>query len=401
MDKVDKYIKLLCDKCLDLTKSDKLFIHFEKTVNEEFALKIVDYVKKKGINDIYLSDEASYLKHEILKNSSLEQLKNESIFNMAIWDRYASLGSAFLIIESELPGLMDDISPDAISLIKKIGRETKPIYRKKQSVDEISWCICAYPNKVWADDLFPNDEDSYQKLLDLILNMCMCDKLNPIRAWNEFLNLSKNRVDKLNNLQIKSLHYTNSLGTDLTVYLNDKACFSSAYSSKNIIVNMPSYEVFSTPDTYKTEGIVYSSKPLIYGGVLIDEFYLKFKNGKVVEYNAKFGKEILKGIIESDEYSCMLGECALVDYDSPISSTNLVFKTTLFDENASCHLALGAGFFECIKDYEKYSDEQLYQMGVNKSFNHVDFMIGTRDLKIEALTSFGKVIIFENGNFVI
>lgn len=401
MDKVDKYIKLLCDKCLDLTKSDKLFIHFEKAVNEEFVKKIVDYVKKKGINDIYLSDEASYEKHEILKNKSLEQLKNESIFNMSIWDKYASLNSAFLIIESELPGLMDDISPQKISLIKKIGRETKPIYRKKQSIDDISWCICAYPNKIWADELFSNDENSYQKMLDIILNMCMCDKEDPIKAWDEFLGLSKRRVEKLNDLEIKSLHYTNLLGTDLTVYLSDKACFSSAYSSKNIIVNMPSYEVFSTPDTYKTEGVVYSSKPLIYGGAIIDEFYLKFKNGKVIEFDAKVGKDILKGIIESDEYSCMLGECALVDYDSPISNTNLVFKTTLFDENASCHLALGAGFFECIRDYEKYSEEQLYQMGVNKSFNHVDFMIGTSDLKIEALTKMGEVVIFENGNFVI
>ena len=164
---------------------------------------------------------------------------------------------------------------------------------------------------------------------------------------------------------------------------------------------MPSYEIFTTPDFRKTNGIIYSSKPLIYNGGLVDKFYLKFQNGKVVDYNAEVGKDILKNIIESDKYSYYLGEVALVNYNSPISDTGLVFGNTLLDENASCHLALGNGFPECIKDGYNMSDEKLLEAGVNISKNHIDFMIGTEDLNIEAETKKGKILIFEKGNFKI
>lgn len=401
MENIDKYIKLLCDKCLNFNKSNSLFICYEKALNQDFVDKIVEYVKKRGINDIYLNDSASFVKHDILKNIKLEDIEKEKIFDNSIWDEYAKKDSAFLIIESEIPGLMEDIDADKIAMVRKIARETKPIYRKKQNVDDISWCICAYPNEYWAKDIFKDQNNAYDLLLNNILNMCMCDKEDPIKAWEEFLKTSKKRAKKLDDLHIKCLHYTNSLGTDLKVYLSDEACFSSAYSEKNMIVNMPSYEVFTTPNTIKTEGIVYSSKPLIYNGVVIDKFYLEFKNGKVVNYDALIGKDILKGIINSDEYSNMLGECALVNYDSPISNTGLVFKTTLFDENASCHLALGAGFSECIKNSCNKTLEELFDMGVNKSTNHVDFMIGTKDLKIDATTDNGIITIFEEGNFII
>ena len=167
----------------------------------------------------------------------------------------------------------------------------------------------------------------------------------------------------------------------------------------NMLVNMPSYEVFTTPDYRYTEGIVYSSKPLLYGGGIVDDFYIKFENGKVVDYDAKVGKDILKGIIESDDNSCYLGECALVDFNSPISNTGKVFKTTLFDENASCHLALGDGFNLTIPNGINMSRDELLERGINQSNNHVDFMIGTEDLVIEAITPDGTIKIFD-GNFI-
>ena len=162
----------------------------------------------------------------------------------------------------------------------------------------------------------------------------------------------------------------------MIIYLPDGYQFASA-KDNNVIVNMPSYEVFASPVYNKTEGIVYCSMPLIYNGVLIDEFWLKFENGKVVDYDAKVGKEVLKGIIEFDENSSFLGECALVEYDSPISNLNLIFGTTLIDENASCHLALGSSFSECLINGIGKSDEELLEKGLNVSKSHVDFMIGT------------------------
>ena len=181
----------------------------------------------------------------------------------------------------------------------------------------------------------------------------------------------------------------------------DRSIWLSAEGEKdlNMFVNMPSYEIFSSPDYRRTNGIVYSSRPLCYGGGLIDKFYVKFKDGKVIDYDAKVGKEILKGIIESDNNSCFLGEVALVNYDSPISNTGLVFGTTLIDENASCHLALGDGFNDAIEGGIDLSDEELLQRGINRSKQHVDFMIGTSDLEIEAETNKGLVSLFKNGNF--
>ena len=396
MNNIDKYIQLLIDRCLNIKES--LFISYESCVNTDFVSKIVKYAKSKGITDIYLCDANSYKKHEILKNETLEEIKQEEIFNCSVWDEYAKKNAAFLMIESELPGLMDDVDAKKLALARKIQITSKPIYRKKQSINEISWCICAYPNEIWAKTIFPNDDNSYKKMLDVVLSMCMCDHDDPIKAWDNYLTKTSERIVKLNDLKIQKLHYTNSLGTDLWLELPDKAIWCGACNEKNMLVNMPSYEVFTSPYNTKTNGIVYASKPLIYNNMEITDFWLKFKDGKVIDYGAKTGKDLLESIINSDETSSMLGECALVEYHSPISNTGLVFKTTLFDENASCHLALGAGFPECYD--ADLSEEELHNKGVNKSSNHVDFMIGTNDLMIEAFNHQGSIMIMENGDFV-
>lgn len=303
---------------------------------------------------------------------------------------------------TEFPHLMDDIKPENIAKARFVDRTTRKIFRQKEITYQIPWCIAALPNEIWAKHLFKDNPNSYQKLTDTIYEMCMVNTPDPINSWNNYLENCKNIVDKLNNLQIKTLHYTNSLGTDLNIEMPDNCIWVSAANEDNgmMIVNMPSYEIFSSPNYKKTNGIVYSSRPLIYGGGIIDDFYLQFKDGKVVDYNAKIGKDILKGIIESDSHSSFLGEVALVNNDSPISNTNLVFGTTLFDENASCHLALGEGFSECIENGLHLTKEKLLEAGINQSENHVDFMIGTKDLEIEAETKNGeKVKIFKKGNF--
>jgi len=287
----------------------------------------------------------------------------------------------------------------------KARRNSKPIYNEKLDSKELSWCIASYPSKCWAEQLFPNDFNGYQKLLDLIYQVSMVDRENPVEAWTQELENSRKRANYLNSLKIKKLHYENSLGTSFTVSLPSAYQFCSAGEidayGKEIIVNMPSYEIFTSPDYRTTEGIIYSSKPLFYQGKKIDDFYLVFKEGKVVELKARVGEDILRGIVYGEENSCYLGEIALVNTNSPISKTGYIFQTTLLDENASCHVALGCGFSEAIVDGVQMTEEERYEKGINKSKTHVDFMIGTPDLKIEALTEDGKtIIIFENGNFV-
>lgn len=397
-----KYIKLLLERCLNFNKSKSLLISYDK-VNKSFVDHVVEYSKTLGVNDIYLDEDDINTTKEKLENLTLDEIEQDPYFDKTIWDEYAKKDASFLMLETEFPNELEDIDPLKIAKAKYINRTTRELFRKKEASNEIPWCIAALPNEKWARSIFPNEDNAYEKLYEVILNMCMVDKEDPIKSWNEHLNKLKKLSTKLTDLKITKLHYKNSLGTDLTIELPSDVIWNSAAGSEdsNMLVNMPSYEIFTSPNYLKTNGIVYSAKPLIYGGGKIDEFYIEFKDGKVVNYDAKKGKEILKQIIESDENSCYLGEVALVNNNSPISNTNLVFGTTLFDENASCHLALGDGFPDSIKDGLTMTKEELLGKGINQSKNHVDFMIGTKDLEIKAETKEGSILIFENGNFVI
>lgn len=392
----NKYIDLLLNKCVDFS-SGILFIHYNKEI-VSFVDKLCIKARKLGIKEIYKEEIDPYFTHDLLVKSTLEEIENNKYFDSSVWDEYAKRNASFLLIETEYPGLMDDVEPEKIGLSSRVRRNSRPLYRRMVERGTLSWCIASYPSKAWADDLFDGD-DSYEKLKNFIYKVCMVDKEDPLKCWDEHLDKINKVINKLNSLEIDSMHYTNSLGTDLKVYLPDNYLFSSAKDSK-VIVNMPSYEVFVSPIYNETEGIVYSSMPLNYNGGLIDEFYLEFKNGKVVNYDAKVGKDILKEVIDSDSNTCYLGECALVEKTSPIASIGMVFGTTLIDENASCHLALGAGFRECLKDGNSYTDEELLEIGINVSRGHTDFMIGTDDLNIVAITKDGvEVPIFVDGEF--
>lgn len=396
----DKYIDLLLKKCLNFDKSKILFINYDK-VNKDFVDKVIVKAKEIGVEDIYLDEDDIELTRQKLKELSLDEIEKDAYFNKQIWDEYASKNASFLMLDTEFPNFLDDIDPEKVSKANFIKRKTRPLFRKKETNYEIPWVIAALPNQCWANNIFDSD-DAYNKLEEAIYKMCMIDMENPIEAWDEYLKGVKEQSDYLNSLEIKKLHYTNEIGTDLTVEYPDNIIWSSVADDleHNMLVNMPSYEIFTTPDYRKTEGIVYSSRPLIYGGGVIDKFYLEFKNGKVINFDAEKGYDILKGIIESDPNACYLGETALVDIDSPISKTGLVFGTTLIDENASCHLALGDGFATCLKNGINMDKEQLLNKGINNSQNHVDFMIGTPKMHIEATTKKGIITIFDNGKFV-
>lgn len=396
----EKYIELLLNRCLKVDSDSTLFINYN-VINKDFVDELIEYAKKIGIKDIYLDEEDTNAIHEFLENNSLEEIKNSEYFNSSIWDEYAKKGSAFLMLNAEMPYVMDDIDSEKISLSAFIKRNTKPLYKERQLKGEIPWCIAALPNELWAKDIFPNSENPMEDFWHNLSKICMLDTKNPIESWNAFLNSQKESVKKLNELNIKKLHYSNSLGTNLTLTLPDEVLWCSAEEG-NYIVNMPSYEIFTSPDYRYTEGIVYSTKPLLYSNRLIEDFWLKFKNGKVVDYDAKIGKDILKGIISTDDYSCFLGECALVNYNSPISESNIIFKSTLFDENASCHLALGTGFNECIKNSKNLTKEEINEKGINYSKTHIDFMIGSRDMLIEAECKDKKIVtIMKDGNIVL
>ena len=293
------------------------------------------------------------------------------------------------------------------SLIKSIAAKRMIIkpYRDEME-NKYTWCIAAVPGKGWAKKLFPGERASVamEKLWKAILS-CSRALGDPEENWEKHNEDLHRRCDYLNSLALETLEYKSANGTDFRVGLIPNAQFlggSEKVLGKDVIYNpnIPSEEIFVSPMRGRAEGIVYSTKPLVFEGTPIENFSIRFENGKAVEVHAEKNEELLKKMIEMDEGAAYLGECALVPYASPIRESGILFYNTLFDENAACHLALGMGFSNCIKDYEKYSLKECQDMGINDSVIHEDFMIGSQDLDITGITKDGKrVPIFRNGNW--
>lgn len=319
---------------------------------------------------------------------------------------YLRGGAAFVSISAADPELLKDVNPEKIIRAQKASNTALKEYREKIMSHENSWCVVSVPTVPWAKKVFPDvsEEQAVKLLWDAILTAVRVPAADPIKEWDEHKARLKERRDFLNASNFKYLHYKNDLGTDLTIELPDGHIWmgGSKNNAKGIdfVANIPTEEVFTLPKKTGINGTVFSSKPLVYNGNLIENFKLTFKDGKVVEYRAEQGQEILKKLIETDEGSSYLGEVALVPYDSPISNAKILFYNTLFDENASCHLAFGKAYPTCIKNGGSLSKEELEEQGVNDSLVHVDFMIGTKDLTITGITSSGeRVPVFTNGNF--
>jgi aminopeptidase len=272
--------------------------------------------------------------------------------------------------------------------------------------EKYQWCIAAVPGEKWAKKLFPElpKGRAVEKLWEEILTASRADK-DPIAAWKAHNENLRSRCDHLNSLGLAELVYRAGNGTDLRVGLIPDSHFLAGAETTlgtNVVYNpnIPSEEVFISPMAGKAEGIVYSSRPLSARGLLIENFSIRFENGKAVEARAEKNEEALRTVIAMDEGAAMLGECALVPYDSPISRSGLMFYNTLFDENASCHLALGRGFANCINGFSDLTLEECREKGINDSIVHEDFMIGTFDLSVTGITGSGsRVEIFRDGNW--
>lgn len=294
-----------------------------------------------------------------------------------------------VFITSDAPDALKDVDVKKLIDVMKVLRPKIRFYRD-QMEDEYQWIIAAYPSYDWAEQVYPglDREEAFEKLLEAILQVSRVDDKNdPNKNWEVHDGNLTCRSELLNNMKLVKLTYKSKNGTDFCVGLNPDVRWEGGgmYTKKTHVYfnpNIPSEEVFTSPIRGKAEGIVYSSKPLSYNGNLIEDFSVRFENGKAVEVHAKTNEDILKSIIDTDENSAYLGECALIGYTSPISQLNTVFYETLFDENASCHLAFGMGFQSLYPDYDKYSVDELFEKGINKSATHVDFMIGTSDMSI-------------------
>ena len=401
---LQKYAKLLARVGLNIKKGQTVFVAAALD-QPEFVTMVVEECYKAGASEVYV--EWSHQPADKLSSQyrSLESLSQMAPWVKAKWEFKAKNYSCRLWIESEDPDGMNGVDQEKMSKARQaLYPQIKPFRQAMENKHQ--WCIAAVPGKAWAKKVFPDLSESkaVEAMWKAILSAARADGKNPVRAWKEHNADLRARSEYLNSLGLKYLEYKSANGTDLTVELLPDGLFTGGtektLKGRIFNPNIPTEEVFTSPKAGAAEGIVYSTKPLSYMGEVIDNFSLRFENGKVVEAKAEKGEELLKKMVSMDEGAGKIGECALIPYDSPINQSGILFYNTLFDENASCHFAVGHGFNECLKGFEKLTDEECKARGINESMIHVDFMIGSRDMSIVGIKENGeRVQIFENGTW--
>lgn len=399
-----KYARLIARKGVNVQKGQSVIVCAELE-QPEFVAMVVEECYRAGAAQVRV--EWTYvpltrLDVRFCKPAVLEKVEDWQIEKIK---HRVQVLPAMIYLISDDPDALSGINMEKYVKASQKKRMIIKPYRDEME-NKYTWCIAAVPGKGWAKKLFPGERASVamEKLWQAILS-CSRALGDPEENWEKHNEDLHRRCDYLNSLALETLEYKSANGTDFRVGLIPNAQFlggSEKVLGKDVIYNpnIPSEEIFVSPMRGRAEGIVYSTKPLVFEGTPIENFSIRFENGKAVEVHAEKNEELLKKMIEMDEGAAYLGECALVPYASPIRESGILFYNTLFDENAACHLALGMGFSNCIQDYEKYSLKECQDMGINDSVIHEDFMIGSQDLDITGITKDGKrVPIFRNGNW--
>ena len=403
--RLQEYATLLAKKGVAVIPGEEVWINANLD-QVEFVRMVVEECYKAGAKKVrvrFSDNKISRLSYEYMALKDLKKVPEYTI-------------SEYRYMVKNLPSVLHIISddPDAFKGIKQstlsksslaVRKKIKP-YRNKMD-GKYKWCIAAVPSKEWANIIFPKlkEEDREDALWEAILNTCRVDG-KAVQNWDKHNENLSNKCKALNEMDLQYLEYKSSNGTDFKVELIKGIRWGGGAeltSDKRIFnPNIPSEEVFTSPLSGSCEGLLVASKPLSYNGQLIDGFSIRFKDGKVSEVKAKKNQKLLEQMVSMDDGAGKLGEVALVPFDSPISNSGLLFYETLFDENAACHVALGAGFKELLPNGENVTTEEAKKLGLNDSMIHVDFMIGASDLEIVGTSFSGKkTVIFKNGNWAI
>jgi aminopeptidase len=408
--------KILVEKLANLAvkiganvQKDQIVVVNAPVEAADIARKVVKKAYEAGAKKVVINwrDELSgRYSYEYETIETLSDIPQYSIDRMRY---FVDNGACVVSIVSPIPGANKGVDPSKIQAAGIASSKALGFYREHMMGNRSQWSIIAASNPVWAKKVFPDmdEAEAEETLWDAIFKASRVNEdTDPIEEWNKH---NKSLIDHnkiLNDYQFETLHFTNSLGTDLTIKLVDNHVWSGGQEKATTGVvfnpNIPTEENFTMPHKYGVNGKVVATKPLDYQGNLIEDFWIEFKDGKVVNYDAKKEKSTLKNLIEFDEGSSYLGEVALISHNSPISQANILFFNTLFDENASCHLALGRAYPMNIKGGTSMDIKELEKYGYNNSMSHSDFMFGSEDMNIVGVKKDGtKVQIFKDGNFVI
>ena len=398
-----KYADLIVRKGINVQKGQEVLL-YAGLDQPEFVQMVVEACYKAKAKKVTVEWDYQPLQKLHIRHQSVKTMGTVTEVQKAKQQHQCDALPCRLFLESEDPDGLKGVNMGKVAKARQMSYPIlKPYIDEREGKQQ--WCIAAVPGKAWAKKVFPQlrPAAAMEKLWEVILAASRVTD-DPIQAWNDHNKDLKDRCEYLNSLGIDSLHYTAANGTDLTVGMIPEAIFcGGAETSRQGITfnpNIPSEECFISPMKGKAEGIVYSSMPLSYQGQLIENFSIRFENGKAVEAKAEKGEELLNTMLTMDEGTGYLGECALVPQASPICESGILFYNTLFDENAACHLAVGRGFTDTIRDHHSKTLQECQDLGINDSMIHVDFMIGCDTMNIDAICRDGKVVpIFRNGNW--
>ncbi|MFB5265551.1 aminopeptidase [Paenibacillus enshidis] len=402
--KLQKYAELAVRIGVNVQQGQTLVVHAPISAAEFVRLIVKEaYTAGSSLVKVNWSDETvTRLQYEMAPDETFEIPPKWYAAEMT---ELVENGGAVLHVLAEDPDLLAGIPSGRIQASQRVRATALAKYRAYQMADKFSWSIVAVPSAAWAAKVFPDAPAAEQmdKLWDAIFNTVRLSEPDPVAAWNDHLQNLQSKSDVLNSKNYHKLHYT-APGTDLTIELPEGHIWAQGDSinaqGHSYVANMPTEEVFTAPLKTGVNGKVHSTKPLSYGGNIIDNFTLTFENGRIVDVQAQTGLETLQHLIEMDEGAHYLGEVALVPHHSPISESNILFYNTLFDENASNHLAIGTAYSFCLKGGKDMTQEQLAEHGLNHSLTHVDFMIGSADMDIDGITHDGqREPVFRKGNW--
>ncbi|WP_346775144.1 aminopeptidase [Bacillus sp. RO1] len=405
-EKLTKYAELALKVGINLQENQPLVINAPISA-APFVREVAKIAYKLGAKYVHTEwndEQLTKITYETASTDSLQTVREWKVKGM---EEMAEDGAAFMSIVASNPDLLKDVDPERVSISNKAQAKAMQNYRKYIQTAKVSWAIVSVPSQEWAAKLYPgkSPEDQVASLWENIFQVTRVNENDPVEAWNKHIKTLQEKLHVLNSKKYKKLHYK-APGTDLTIELpNEQVWLGGGMNNDQgtyFVPNLPTEEVFTAPVKTGVNGVVASTKPLNLNGNLVDNFSLTFKEGKVVEFTAEQGYEVLKKLLETDEGALHLGEVALVPHSSPVSKQEVIFFNTLFDENASCHLALGSAYPINIEGGAKMSKEELEAKGINTSMIHVDFMIGSGELNIEGETEDGvKEAIMTDGEWAI
>ena len=401
-----EYARLIAKAGVHVRKGQTVFIRCA-VENYDFCRIVTRCCYEEGAREVivkYFDDRTARMKYD---NAPLAVFENYPEWEALELNTYAKSDVAFIMITGGDPEAFKGVDPQKLAAAVKARAAALKDYRKLQSTMGFKWNIVAIPERAWAKKVYPmdNEDVAVTRLWNAIFGTVRVGEGNAFEKWMDHAADLKARNERLTAWQFKSLHYTNALGTDFTVGLvkNHRWEGGADRDKKDggpFFANMPTEEVFTMPDNRVAEGRLVAALPLSYQGNLIEHFEFTFKDGQVVDFKAERGEEVLRHLLEQDPGAKRLGECALVPYPNPVSEQGVLFYDTLFDENAACHFALGACYETNLEGGADMSEEELLAHGANQSMIHVDFMVGTEDLRIVGTTWDGEEItVFENGSW--